>query len=60
MIKFIKWILKSILLGIVLIFVFNIIGVYINMNIPVNVWTIIIVGTLKVPGLIMLLILSII
>lgn len=60
MLKFIKWILKSLLLGIVIIFVFNIIGVYLNLNIPVNVWTIIIVGILKVPGLIMLLILSII
>ncbi|HHU81208.1 MAG: pro-sigmaK processing inhibitor BofA family protein [Bacilli bacterium] len=60
MLKFIKWMLKSILLGVVIIFVFNIIGVYLNLNIPVNVWTIIIVGILKVPGLIMLLILSII
>lgn len=60
MLKFIKWLLKSILLGLVIIFVFNIFGVYLNLNIPVNAWTIIIVGILKVPGLIMLLILSII
>jgi inhibitor of the pro-sigma K processing machinery len=60
MMRFIKWFLKSILFGIVLIFIFNIIGVYFNLNIPVNVWTILIVGVLKVPGLIMILILSII
>lgn len=60
MVKILKWVLKSLVFGIAITFVFNLLGVYINANIPFNVWTIIIVGTLKIPGLIILLILSII
>lgn len=58
--KVVKWILKSLVFGIAAIFIFNLIGVYLNMNVPFNVWTIILVGTLKVPGLIILLILNMI
>ena len=54
MMKFFKWFLKSILFGIIFLFVFNYIGQYFNMNIPVNVWTILIVGCLKIPGAIVL------
>lgn len=53
--KYLKWILKSILFGIVTLFVFNFIGQYFNLNIPVNVFTILIIGTLKIPGLVALL-----
>ena len=53
--KYLKWILKSILFGIVALFVFNFIGQYFNLNIPVNVFTILIIGTLKIPGLVALL-----
>ena len=38
----------------IFLFVFNYIGQYLNMNIPVNVWTILIVGCLKIPGAIVL------
>lgn len=46
-----KWLVKSILFGIVTIFLFNVIGVYFNLNIPVNVFTILIIGALRIPGL---------
>ena len=45
--KFIKWLLKSTLLGLAMIFIFNI---------TVNIYTIAIVGTLRIPGLVMILI----
>lgn len=56
--KYLKWAIKSLLFGIVFLFVFNFVGVYINMNIPINVWTILIVGGLKIPGAIILLIMN--
>ncbi|MGM9899946.1 MAG: pro-sigmaK processing inhibitor BofA family protein [Bacilli bacterium] len=46
-----KWILKSFLFGIVTLFIFNFIGSYINLNIPVNIITIFIIGILRIPGL---------
>lgn len=54
--KYIKWILKSVIIALVLIFITNIIGVYININIPINVWTILIVSIFRVPGIIILII----
>ncbi|HHU23750.1 MAG: pro-sigmaK processing inhibitor BofA family protein [Bacilli bacterium] len=56
MLKFLKWLIKSLVFSIVTIFVFNLIGVYINANIPVNIWTILIIGILRIPGLVMILI----
>ena len=50
--KAIKWIVESILLGLGILFVFNLIGVYINVNIPINIFTILIVGFLRIPGLV--------
>ncbi len=55
--KYIKWIIKSLILSLVLIFITNIIGVYINVNIPLNVWTILIVGIFRLPGIVILIIL---
>ena len=54
--KFIKWLLKSTLLGLAMIFIFNIIGAHFSLNIPVNIYTIAIVGTLRIPCLVMILI----
>ena len=58
--KIIKWITKSLLFGIVFIFIFNIIGRYFNLNIPINIYTLIIVSTLKVPGVCLVLIYNLI
>ena len=54
--KTIKWIIESLLLGLVILFVFNLIGVYINVNIPINIFTILIVGFLRIPGLVAIII----
>lgn len=50
--KAIKWIIESVLLGLGILFVFNLIGVYINVNIPINIFTVLIVGFLRIPGLV--------
>lgn len=50
--KVVKWIIESILLGLGILFIFNLIGVYINVNIPINIFTVLIVGFLRIPGLV--------
>lgn len=50
-IKALIWVVKSLCIGISLIFIYNIIGSFFNLNIPINVWTILIVSVLKLPGL---------
>lgn len=55
--KYIKWFIKSIILSLLLIFITNIIGVYININIPLNIWTILLVALFRVPGIVILIIL---
>ena len=54
--KYIKWILKSFVLALFFIFITNVIGMHINIYIPLNVWTILIVGIFRLPGIIMLII----
>ncbi len=54
--KYIKWILKSIVLALLMLFITNLIGTYININIPINVWTIILVAIFRIPGIIILII----
>ena len=58
--KFIKWGIKSTIIGLVTLFLFNIIGVKLNLNVPINIYTITIVGILRLPGLAMILIFLII
>lgn len=50
--KMVKWIIESVLLGLGMLFIFNLIGVYINVNIPINIFTVLIVGFLRIPGLV--------
>ena len=54
--KYIKWVIKSLILAIVLLFAVNVCGRYININIPINVYTLFIAGVFKVPGIIVLII----
>lgn len=54
--KFIKWLLKSVLIALIIIFTVNIIGSYFQFNIPLNIWTIIIISLFRVPGAIILII----
>lgn len=58
MLENIKWACKNIVIGIILIYLVNIIGVDFNVNIPINIITIFIAGFLRVPGLIILVILA--
>ena len=55
--KYLKWIAKSLLFGVISLLVFNFLGVYVNLNIPVNIYTILIISVLRLPGLCMLIIL---
>ena len=48
--QFLKWIVKTLLIGSVVIFIFNYLGSYINLNIPVNIYTILLIGALRLPG----------
>ena len=48
--QFFKWIVKTLLIGSVVIFIFNYLGSYINLNIPVNIYTILLIGALRLPG----------
>ena len=56
LLKGIKWLVESLLLGLGILFVFNLIGVYINVNVPINIFTILIVGFLRIPGLVVVII----
>ena len=38
--KYIKWLIKSLLIALVMLFVLNICGRYVNINIPINIYTI--------------------
>jgi len=50
--KYLKWFVKTLLISLLLLFSINFIGSYINLNIPINIYTIIIVMLLRVPGII--------
>lgn len=52
--KVFKWFMKSLVICLILLFVFNVIGAYINLNIPINIWTILITFFLRLPGIIVL------
>ncbi|MCK9536000.1 MAG: pro-sigmaK processing inhibitor BofA family protein [Bacilli bacterium] len=56
MIKFLKWLLKSVFIAFLIIFSINIIGSFININIPLNIWTFLIIMFLRLPGAIILII----
>lgn len=58
MLKNIKWLMKNILIGIVVLYIVNYFGVDLNIFIPINIITILIVGFLRIPGLIILLIIT--
>ncbi len=52
LLDFFKYMIKSLLIGIVTLFIFNFIGSYFNLNIPINIFTLLIVGILRIPGLV--------
>ena len=54
--KYIKWLIKSLVIALVMLFIVNICGRYVNINIPINVYTISLLTIFKIPGLIVLII----
>lgn len=58
MIENIKWVVKNIVIGLILVYVINFLGVNFNINIPINIITILVAGFLRVPGVAILVILS--
>lgn len=53
---FLKWLFKSLTIALVIIFGINLLGSFININIPVNFWTILFVTLFRLPGAIILII----
>lgn len=58
--EFFKWIIKTLLIGMIVIFVFNYLGSFVNLNIPVNIYTILLIGALRIPGIAAILIYNLI
>lgn len=54
--KYIKWIVKSLLIAIILLFITNISLRFVNINVPINIYTITLVTIFKVPAIIVLII----
>ncbi|MCK9471363.1 MAG: pro-sigmaK processing inhibitor BofA family protein [Bacilli bacterium] len=54
--KFLKWFFKSLFIALIIIFAINLLGSFININIPLNFWTILIITIFRLPGAIILII----
>ena len=59
MLKAIKYVFKSIVIGVVSVLVFNLIGQFVNLSLPLNILSIGLIGFFRLPGFIVLLILLI-
>lgn len=56
MVKALKYIGKSIIIGVLSILLFNLIGQFFNFRLPFNILSISLIGFLRLPGLLILLI----
>lgn len=54
--KIVKYIVKSIFIGIVSILLFNLIGQFFNLKLPFSILSILLIGFFRIPGFIILLI----
>ena len=59
MLKAIKYVFKSIVIGVVSVLVFNLIGQFVNLSLPLNILSSVLIGFFRLPGFIVLLILLI-
>lgn len=59
MLKAIKYVFKSIVIGVVSVLVFNLIGQFVNLSLPLNILSIVLIGFFRLLGFIVLLILLI-
>jgi len=55
MLKIIKYIVKSIIIGVLSIILINLVGQFINFKLPISILSIVLVGFLRLPGLLILL-----
>ncbi|MDE7214140.1 MAG: pro-sigmaK processing inhibitor BofA family protein [Anaeroplasmataceae bacterium] len=60
MLKAIKYVLKSVVIGVVSVLVFNLIGQFFDLSLPFNLLSILLIGFFRLPGFIVLLILLVI
>lgn len=56
--KRIGWLIKRFIIGVFAIYIFNIIGVYFNVSVPLNYITSFITGILGVPGFVLVYVLT--
>lgn len=56
MIKGLKYVVKSLVIGVVSVLIFNLIGQFINLSLPFNLLSIGLIGFFRLPGFIVLLI----
>ena len=54
--KTIKYIIKSIVIGVATIILFNLIGQFVGLSIPFNILSVVLIGFFRLPGFIVLLI----
>ncbi|NLD26354.1 MAG: hypothetical protein GX661_03235 [Acholeplasmataceae bacterium] len=54
--SFLKWFFKSLFIALIIIFTINLLGSFININIPLNIWTIALVTIFRLPAAIILII----
>ncbi len=59
MLKAIKYVIQSVVIGVVAVLVFNLIGQFFNLSLPFNLLSITCIGFFRLPGFIVLLILLI-
>ena len=54
--KAIRYLIKSIIIGIASVLIFNLIGQFFNLSIPFNIISVLLIGFFRLPGFIVLLI----
>lgn len=59
MLKAIKYVLQSLVIGVVSVLIFNLVGQFLNLSLPLNLLSITLIGFFRLPGFIVLLILLI-
>lgn len=54
--KTVKYVIKSLIFGVLFLLIFNLIGQFINIKLPVSILSVVVLGFFRLPGLIILLI----
>ncbi len=56
--KAVGWLIKRFIIGVFALYIFNIVGVYFNVSVPLNYITSFITGTLGLPGFVLIYVLT--